>query len=76
MAFKKPKGGELTDEQKNHNKAHNENRAVSERGNSLLNTTFKALRNISRCRYLVSASRPNAPNVQSPCGHIMTSTPS
>jgi hypothetical protein len=39
VAFKKPKGGELTDEQKDHNKAHNGKRAVGERGNSLLKTT-------------------------------------
>jgi DDE superfamily endonuclease len=49
VAFKKPKGGELTDEQKTFNKAHNGGRAVGERGNSLLKTTFKALRNVSLC---------------------------
>jgi DDE superfamily endonuclease len=49
VAFKKPQGGQLTDEQKTHNKAHNGKRAVGERGNSLLKMTFKALRNISLC---------------------------
>ncbi|PKW16685.1 DDE superfamily endonuclease [Saccharopolyspora spinosa] len=49
VAFKKPKGGELTDDQKAHNKTHNGKRAIGERGNSVLKTTFKALRNISLC---------------------------
>lgn len=47
VPFKKPKGGKLTDEQKTHNKAHNRKRGIGERGNSLLKTTFKALRNVS-----------------------------
>jgi hypothetical protein len=47
VAFKKPQGGRLSNEQKMFNKAHNGIRAVGERGNSLLKTTFKALRNIS-----------------------------
>lgn len=53
VAFKKPKGGQLTDEQKTHNKAHNGKRAVGERGNSLLKMTFKALRNISLCPWRI-----------------------
>jgi len=55
VAFKKPKGGQLTDEQKTHNKAHNGKRAVGERGNSLLKTTFKALRNVSLCPWRIGA---------------------
>jgi hypothetical protein len=47
VAFKKPRSGELTDEQRTHNRAHNGRRAIGERGNSLLKMTFKALRNIS-----------------------------
>jgi hypothetical protein len=47
VAFKKPKGGRLTTEQQQLNKAHNSLRAIGERGNSLLKMTFKALRNIS-----------------------------
>lgn len=39
VAIKKPAGGELTDDQKAHNKAHNGRRAIGERGNSLLKTT-------------------------------------
>jgi hypothetical protein len=38
VAVKKPQGGELTDDQKTCNKAHNGKRAVGERGNSLLKT--------------------------------------
>lgn len=49
VAVKTPAGGELTDEQKTSNKAHNGRRAVGERGNSLLKVTFKALRNVSLC---------------------------
>ncbi|SCL14930.1 transposase family protein [Micromonospora inyonensis] len=47
VAFKRPKGGQLTLAQQQLNKAHNSVRAIGERGNSLLKTTFKALRNIS-----------------------------
>jgi len=54
VAFKKPKGGELSDVQKTYNKVHNGIRAVGERGNSLLKTTFKALRNVSLCPWQIS----------------------
>jgi hypothetical protein len=47
VAFKKPANGQLTDLQQTFNRAHNRLRAVGERGNSLLKTTFKALRNVS-----------------------------
>jgi len=47
VAFKKPKGGRLTAEQQQLNKAHNRLRAIGERGNSLLKMTFRALRNVS-----------------------------
>jgi hypothetical protein len=53
VAFKKPQGGQLTDDQKDHNKAHNAKRAIGERGNSLLKTTFKALRNVSLCPWTI-----------------------
>ncbi len=53
VAFKKPQGGQLTEEQKTHNKAHNGNRAIGERGNSLLKMTFKTLRNISLCPWRI-----------------------
>jgi hypothetical protein len=53
VAFKKPKSGELSDIQKTFNKAHNGVRAVGERGNSLLKTTFKALRNVSLCPWKI-----------------------
>ncbi|MEY2435090.1 MAG: hypothetical protein QOC92_4815 [Acidimicrobiaceae bacterium] len=47
IAFKKPKNGQLTDVQQMFNKAHNGLRAIGQRGNALLKTTFKALYNIS-----------------------------
>jgi hypothetical protein len=53
VAFKKPQCGELTEEQKADNKTHNGKRAVGERGNSLLKTTFKALRNVSLCPWTI-----------------------
>jgi hypothetical protein len=55
VAFKKPNDTELTDEQHTFNKAHNRLRAIGERGNSLLKTTFKALRNISVCPWKIGA---------------------
>jgi hypothetical protein len=53
VAFKKPKGGQLTDVQQTYNKVHNGIRAIGERGNSLLKTTFKALRNVSLCPWKI-----------------------
>jgi hypothetical protein len=47
VAFKKPKNGRLTLVQQQLNKAHNGIRAIAERGNALLKTTFRALRNVS-----------------------------
>lgn len=35
------------------NKTHNGIRAIGERGNSLLKTTFKALRNVSLCPWTI-----------------------
>jgi DDE superfamily endonuclease len=55
VAFKTPKNGQLTDIQKQFNRAHNRLRAVGERGNSLLKTTFKALRNVSLCPWKIGA---------------------
>jgi hypothetical protein len=53
VAFNKPRGGHLTDTEKTFNKAHNGVRAIGERGNSLLKTTFKALRNVSLCPWKI-----------------------
>jgi hypothetical protein len=53
VAFKKPKGGHLTAVQQTYNKVHNGIRAIGERGNSLLKTTFKALRNVSLCPWRI-----------------------
>jgi hypothetical protein len=55
VAFKKPANGELTDLQQQFNKAHNGLRAIGERGNSVLKTTFKALRNVSLCPWKIGA---------------------
>lgn len=52
-AVKSPAGGSLSDEQKDANKAHNRVRAVGERGNSLLKTTFKALRRVTLCPWRI-----------------------
>jgi hypothetical protein len=53
VAFKKPKDGDLTNVQKTFNRAHNGLRAIGERGNSILKTTFKALRNVSLCPWKI-----------------------
>jgi hypothetical protein len=45
--FKKPAGGELTEEQQTYNKVIRSIHGVCERANSLLKTTFKALRRVS-----------------------------
>jgi hypothetical protein len=55
VAFKKPASGQLTDDQKRHNKLHNAKRAIGERGNSLLKTTFKALRRVSVCPWRIGS---------------------
>jgi DNA-binding CsgD family transcriptional regulator len=47
VAFKKPQGAKLGALRTQFNTAHNAVRAVAERGNSLLKTTFKALRHVS-----------------------------
>lgn len=47
VPIKKPQGGGLTEEQRVHNRVHSRRRGPGERGNSLLKTTFKALRNVS-----------------------------
>ena len=50
VAVNKPQDAELTDEQQTHNKTHNKahhgKRAVGERGNSLLKTTFPERLNV------------------------------
>lgn len=54
VAFKKPKNRPCGPIQQQYNKAHNAVRAIGERGNSLLKTTFKALRNVSLCPWTIS----------------------
>lgn len=53
VAFKTPKNGQLTDIQQQFNHAHNRLRAIGERGNSILKTTFKALRNVTVCPWKI-----------------------
>ena len=55
IAVKTPAGGQLSEQQKTHNKEHNSKRAVGERGNSLLKTTFKALRRVSLCPWKIGS---------------------
>ncbi len=47
LPIKKPDGGKLTDAQRQHNWLHAYARARAEQANSLLKTTFKALRRVS-----------------------------
>ncbi|MCX4095281.1 transposase family protein [Nocardia sp. alder85J] len=54
-ATKTPAGGTLTEEHKTANKAHNTRRALGERGNALLKTTFKALRRVTLCPWRIGA---------------------
>jgi hypothetical protein len=53
VGYKRSKAGKLTSIQKMYNKVHNGLRAVGERGNSVLKTTFRALRNISLCPWRI-----------------------
>ena len=53
--YKKPKGGELTEAQTAFNTLIRGVHGISERANSLLKTTFKALRRVSSCPRRISA---------------------
>jgi hypothetical protein len=53
-ATKTPEGGELSEEQKEANKAHNRVRCLGERGNALLKG-FKTLRRVSLCPWRIGA---------------------
>ena len=50
-----PRKNELTVEQRTINMLHSATRALAERGNSLLKTTFKALRRVSLCPWRIGA---------------------
>lgn len=52
---KKPKGGELTEEQITYNTVIRGVHGIAERANSLLKTTFKALRRVSLCPWHISS---------------------
>lgn len=54
----KVSGQVLTAEQRTINMLHSATRAVAERGNSLLETTFKALRRVSLCPWRSARSPP------------------
>jgi hypothetical protein len=53
--IKKVTGRRLTDDQRTVNLLHAATRALAERGNSLLKTTFKALRRVSLCPWRIGA---------------------
>lgn len=53
VANKKPSGGTLSTDQQTYNALHAALRAIGERANSLLKTTFKALRRISLCPWRI-----------------------
>lgn len=53
--FKTPAGGGLTVDQRAVNALHSATHAIAERGNSLLKTTFKALRRVSLCPWRIGA---------------------
>ncbi|TDO48640.1 DDE superfamily endonuclease [Kribbella sp. VKM Ac-2527] len=53
--IKASRGDKLTDDQRTVNTVHSATRALAERGNSLLKTTFKALRRVSLCPWRIGA---------------------
>ncbi|WP_193394036.1 HARBI1 family protein [Pseudonocardia sp. HH130629-09] len=53
--FKTPTGGGLSVDKRTVNTLHSATRALAERGNSLLKTTFKALRRVSFCPWRIGA---------------------
>lgn len=55
VAFKNPANSRVTDPQQTFNRARNRLRAIGERGNNLLKTGFKALRNVSLCPWKIGA---------------------
>jgi hypothetical protein len=54
-------GVTLTVEQRTINALHSATRALAERGNSLLNTTFKGLRRVTLCPWRIGAITAAAP---------------
>ncbi|RZU76780.1 IS4 family transposase [Micromonospora kangleipakensis] len=55
VPIKKPAQGQLSDDQKSANLIHAHLRSQAERANSLLKTTFKALRRVSLCPWRIGA---------------------
>ncbi|MEW2386306.1 transposase family protein [Micromonospora sp. NPDC047707] len=56
VPIKKPTHGQLTNDQKTVNLIHAHLRSQAERANSLLKTTFKALRRVSLCPWRIGAT--------------------
>jgi hypothetical protein len=54
-SIKTIRGQRLTVDQRTVNALHSATRALAERGNSLLKTTFKALRRVSMCPWRIGA---------------------
>jgi hypothetical protein len=54
IPFKKPKDGHLTDDEQAYNAIHSALRCLGERANSLLKTTYKALRRYRGCPWRLS----------------------
>jgi hypothetical protein len=55
IPFKKPKNGELSIDQQSYNAVHGALRCLGERANSLLKTTYKALRRQRGCPWRIGA---------------------
>jgi len=53
VPFKKPRGGELTQDQRAFNAVHSALRCLGERANSLLKTTYKVLRRYRGCPWRI-----------------------
>ncbi len=55
VPVKKADGRQLTEDERTINALHAATRALAERGNSLLKTTFKALRRVTVCPWRIGA---------------------
>jgi hypothetical protein len=75
MPVKKVKGTELSEAHKQYNLLVRGVHGVAERANSLLKTTFKALRRVSVCPWRIGAiAKPysycSTSNTTAPCPHV------
>jgi hypothetical protein len=69
--FKKPKGGQLTEDQQAFNAVHGALRCLGERANSLLKTTYKVPRRYRGC----PGESARSPPPRSSCSTPNTSAP-